>query len=120
MTRSFLDKAGILVSCSHCGSFCTGLLDGVVHSELVKGILRKISLETDNSAKILGPRSVKNERTSMFTGKLTNLHAAGIVLGLGHPDVKASLLISGSGRCNCSTGLLVGAVDGQFIKSDLR
>ena len=48
------------------------------------------------------------------------LHTASIVLGLGHPDVKASLLISGSGCCNCSTGLLVGAVDGQLIKGDLR
>ena len=47
------------------------------------------------------------------------LHSAGIMLGLGHPDVKASLLISGSGCCNCSIGLLVGAVDGQFIKCDL-
>jgi hypothetical protein len=50
----------------------------------------------------------------------TCLHTAGIVLGLGHPDVKASLLISGSGCCNCSTGLLVGAVDGQLIKRNLN
>ena len=47
------------------------------------------------------------------------LHAAGIMLGLGHPDVKACLLISGSGRCYCGTGLLVGAVDGELIKRDL-
>ena len=56
----------------------------------------------------------------MFTGKLTNLHATGIVLGLRHPDVKSSLLISSSGRCNCSTGLLVGTVDGQLIKRHLN
>ena len=56
----------------------------------------------------------------MFTGKLTNLHATGIVLGLRHPDVKSSLLISGSGRCNCSTGLLMGAVDGELVKRNLR
>ena len=48
------------------------------------------------------------------------LHAASIVLRLGHTDVKSSLLISGSGRCNCSTGLLVGTVDGQLIKRDLK
>ena len=48
------------------------------------------------------------------------LHVTGIVLGLGHPDVKASLLISCSGCCNCSIGLLVGAVDSQLIKRDLR
>ena len=47
------------------------------------------------------------------------LHAAGIMLGLGHPDVKSSLLIGGSGRCNSSTGLLMGAVDGQLVKRDL-
>ena len=56
----------------------------------------------------------------MFTGKVANLHATGIVLGLRHPDVKSSLLISSSGRCNCSTGLLVGAVDGELIKCNLR
>ena len=49
----------------------------------------------------------------------TCLHATSIMLGLGHPDVKSSLLISGSGCCNCSTGLLVGTVDGQLIKCDL-
>ena len=53
-------------------------------------------------------------------GANTYLHAAGIVLSLGHPDVESSLLISGSGRCNCSTGLLVGAVHGQLIKCDLN
>ena len=42
------------------------------------------------------------------------------MLGLGHPDVKSSLLICGSCCCDCSTGLLVGTVDGQFIKRDLR
>ena len=48
------------------------------------------------------------------------LHTASIVLGLGHPDVEASLLISGSGSCNCGTGLLVGAVDGQLIERNLN
>ena len=48
------------------------------------------------------------------------LHATGIVLGLGHPDVESSLLISSSGGCNCSIGLLVGAVDGQLIKRHLN
>ncbi len=32
-------EAGLLIGCSHCGSHCTGLLVGVVHSELIKGIL---------------------------------------------------------------------------------
>ena len=35
----FLNEAGILISCSHCGGICTGLLIGAVHSELIKGIL---------------------------------------------------------------------------------
>ena len=48
------------------------------------------------------------------------LHTAGIVLSLGHSDVEPSLLISSSGCCNCSIGLLVGAVDSQLIKRDLR
>ena len=48
------------------------------------------------------------------------LHAAGIVLSLCHPDVESSLLISGSGSSYCSIGLLVGTVDGQLIKRDLR
>ena len=34
-------EAGLLIGCSHCGSYCTGLLIGVVHSELIKGVLRK-------------------------------------------------------------------------------
>ena len=33
-------EAGLLIGCSHCGSHCTGLLVGAVHSELIKGILR--------------------------------------------------------------------------------
>ena len=32
-------EAGLLIGCSHCGSYCTGLLIGAVHSELVKGML---------------------------------------------------------------------------------
>ena len=42
------------------------------------------------------------------------------MLRLGHPDVKSSLLISCSSCCNCSTGLLVGAVDSQLVKRNLR
>ena len=42
------------------------------------------------------------------------------MLGFGHPNVKTSLLISGSGRCNSSAGLLMGAVNGQLIKCDLK
>ena len=42
VTRGFLDKASILVGCSHCGSYGTGLLVGTVHGELVKGILKTI------------------------------------------------------------------------------
>ena len=34
-------EASLLIGCSHCGSYCTGLLVGAVHSELIKGILRK-------------------------------------------------------------------------------
>ena len=45
------------------------------------------------------------------------LHAAGIMLGLGHPDIKSSLLI---GSSSCCIGLLVGVVDGQLVKCDLR
>ena len=71
-----------------------------------------------DSVKDLGPRGVKSEGTSMFGGNY--LHAAGIVLRLGHPDVESSLLISSSGGCNCSIGLLVGAVDGQLIKRNLN
>ena len=71
-----------------------------------------------DSVKDLGPRGVKSEGTSMFGGNY--LHATGIMLGLGHPDVESSLLISGSGGCNCSIGLLVGAVDGQLIKRHLN
>ena len=44
------------------------------------------------------------------------LHAAGIVLGLGHSDVKSSLLISGIG---CSAGLLIGVVDSQLVEGNL-
>ena len=39
------------------------------------------------------------------------------MLGLGHPDVKSSLLISSCSRC---IGLLVGVVDSQLVKRDLR
>ena len=46
----------------------------------------------------------------------TCLHAASIVLGLGHPNIKAGLLISGVG---CSTGLLVGIVDSQLVEGHL-
>ena len=42
------------------------------------------------------------------------------MLGLGHPDVKSSLLISGCCSCNRGTGLLVGAVDNQLIKCNLE
>ena len=48
------------------------------------------------------------------------LHAAGIMLGLGHPNVKSSLLISGCGCCNRGIGLLVGAVNSQLVKCDLE
>ena len=48
------------------------------------------------------------------------LHTARIVLGLGHSYVEASLLISSGSCCHSSTGLLVGAVNGQLIKCDLR
>ena len=41
------------------------------------------------------------------------------MLGLGHPDVEPSLLVSGSGSCNSGTGLLVGTVDCKLIKRDL-
>ena len=34
-------EAGLLISCSHCGGYCTGLLVGAVHGELIKGNLRK-------------------------------------------------------------------------------
>ena len=50
----------------------------------------------------------------------TCLHAAGIVLGLGHPDIKSSLLISGSSCCNCSTGLLRSIVNSQLVEGDLK
>ena len=72
----------------------------------------------NDSVKDLGPRGVKSEGTSMFGGNY--LHAAGIMLGLGHPDVESSLLISSSGRCNCSIGLLMGTIDGQLVKCHLN
>ena len=34
-------EAGLLIGCSHCSSYCTGLLVGVIHGELIKGVLRK-------------------------------------------------------------------------------
>ena len=71
-----------------------------------------------DSVKDLGPGVVRSEGTSMLRGNY--LHASGIVLRLGHPDVESSLLISSSGGCNCSIGLLVGAVDGQLIKRHLN
>ena len=42
------------------------------------------------------------------------------MLGLGHPNVKSSLLISGCGCCNRGIGLLVGAVNSQLVKCDLE
>ena len=48
------------------------------------------------------------------------LHTTSIELGLGHSYVEASLLISSGSCCHSSTGLLVGAVNGQLIKCDLR
>ena len=45
------------------------------------------------------------------------LHATGIMLGLGHPDVKSRLLIC---SCNCRIGLLVGVVNSQLVKGNLR
>ena len=38
------------------------------------------------------------------------LHSASIMLSLGHPDIKASLLICGSDCSRYCTGLLIGAV----------
>ena len=32
-------EAGFLIGCSHCSSYCTGLLIGAVHGELIKGML---------------------------------------------------------------------------------
>ena len=48
------------------------------------------------------------------------LHAPSVVLSLGHPNVKASLLVGGSGRGSYCTGLLVGVVDSQLIKGNLQ
>ena len=48
------------------------------------------------------------------------LHTASIVLCLGHPDIKASLLTSGSHCGGYCTGLLDSAVDGQLIKGNLK
>ena len=39
------------------------------------------------------------------------------MLGLGHPDVKSRLLIC---SCNCRIGLLVGVVNSQLVKGNLR
>ena len=34
-------EAGLLIGRCNCSRYCTGLLVGAVHSELIKGILRK-------------------------------------------------------------------------------
>ena len=60
-------EAGLLIGCSHCGSYCTGLLIGAVHSELVKSILRNGAGEVGDKVQLikeLGSRCMTLERTS--------------------------------------------------------
>ena len=104
-------EAGFLVGCGNSGGHCTGLLIGAVNCQLIKGDLRW----DQDKCKQKDPAGRENTRKKNVSKAC--LHSAGVMLGLGHPDVKSSLLIGSCSRC---IGLLVGVVDSQLVKRDLR